>query len=73
MVPRYFEFARCRRCFSDNLDATNSRAGRVFWGLRVVLFGLKYGSMCEISVPVGALEQLHSCFNWDQSLVAGWW
>jgi hypothetical protein len=32
----------------------NSRAGRVFWGLRVVLFGLKYGSMREIAVLAGA-------------------
>jgi hypothetical protein len=26
----------------------NSRVGRVFWGLRVVPFGLKYGWMCEM-------------------------
>jgi hypothetical protein len=86
MMPRYFGFARCQRCFSAPgiLDGTtadcggganfwNSRAGRVFWGLRVVLFGLEYGSMCEIDAPVSALEPRHLCFNRGQALVAGSW
>jgi hypothetical protein len=51
----------------------NGRAGRVFWGLRVVPFGLKYGSVCRIDVLVSGVEQLHLCVNRGQSLVAGSW